>query len=141
MATNEEKRLRRILLDEDYGPKLVRLNPRDQREILDLISENRGKDARRRITELDEQRRSAMRRPAKGARRTLAAKRRDAIENINRRLEGLANQSRVIIGVSHMRDDELDFAIQANAEQLRNAARQAPTVSTREGDINPFWYH
>lgn len=56
--TNASRRLTRILRDEDYGPKLVRLNRTDQRHVLDLIDANRGAQARREILRLDEQRRA-----------------------------------------------------------------------------------
>lgn len=55
--TNASRRLNRILRDEDYGPKLVRLNRADQRRILDLIDANRGAQARREILRLDTERR------------------------------------------------------------------------------------
>jgi hypothetical protein len=55
---NARRRLNRILKDEDYGPKLVRLNRRDQRHILELISDNRGAQARREILRLDAERRA-----------------------------------------------------------------------------------
>ena len=57
----ERRRLRAILSDEEYGPKLVRLSKSDQRTILDLISENKGREARKRILELDERRRETVR--------------------------------------------------------------------------------
>ena len=55
---NARARLRTILMDEDYGPKLARLRGRAEREVLDLIEAGRGKEARQRIAELDEQRRA-----------------------------------------------------------------------------------
>lgn len=55
--TNASRRLNRILRDEDYGPKLVRLNRADQRHILNLIDNNRGTQARREILRLDQERR------------------------------------------------------------------------------------
>lgn len=48
-----KRRLARILADEDYGPKLVRLKRSDERIVLDLIYENQGRDARASINELD----------------------------------------------------------------------------------------
>ena len=54
--TNASRRLNRILRDEDYGPKLVRLSRTDQRQILDLIDANRGAQARREILRLDRER-------------------------------------------------------------------------------------
>lgn len=56
--SNASRRLNRILRDEDFGPKLVRLNRADQRRILDLIDANRGAQARREIARLDQQRRA-----------------------------------------------------------------------------------
>jgi len=50
------KRLRYILLDEDYGPKLVRLNKTDQQKVLELIYQNQGKTARSEIFRLDAER-------------------------------------------------------------------------------------
>ena len=55
--SNASRRLARILRDEDYGPKLVRLSRIDQRRILDLIDANRGAQARREILRLDAERR------------------------------------------------------------------------------------
>jgi hypothetical protein len=54
--TNASRRLNRILRDEDYGARLVRLNRTDQRRILDLIDANRGAQARREILRLDAER-------------------------------------------------------------------------------------
>ncbi len=56
--TNASRRLNRVLRDEDYGPKLVRLSRADQRRILDLIDNNRGAQARREILRLDAERRA-----------------------------------------------------------------------------------
>lgn len=55
--SNASRRLTRILRDEDYGPKLVRLSRADQRHILNLIDNNRGAQARREILRLDAERR------------------------------------------------------------------------------------
>lgn len=52
-----QRRLAAILRDESYGPKLVRLNRNDERTVLDLIYENKGKEAREAIIRLDEDRR------------------------------------------------------------------------------------
>jgi len=52
-----QKRLNALLRDEEYGPKLVRLNRTDERVILDMIYENRGREARKELNKLDEQRR------------------------------------------------------------------------------------
>lgn len=55
------RRLRAFLLNEEYGPKLVRLNRTQQQEVLQLINDNRGREARKRVTELDTERRTGNR--------------------------------------------------------------------------------
>lgn len=45
------------MTEPERGAQLARLNRRDEREILDLIYENRGREARRRLDQLDAQRR------------------------------------------------------------------------------------
>lgn len=57
MASAAERRLNALLRDEEYGPKLARLNRADERIILDLIDQNKGREARKRLVELDENRR------------------------------------------------------------------------------------
>lgn len=52
-----ERRLRTLLANEDYGPKLARLNRAEESRVLELISENRGKEARAAIDKADRNRR------------------------------------------------------------------------------------
>lgn len=52
-----KRRLRTFMSDPERGAQLARLNRADEREILDLIYENRGAEARRRLEELDARRR------------------------------------------------------------------------------------
>lgn len=52
-----KRRLAALLRDEDYGPKLARLNRADERVVLDLIYHNRGREARQVLNDLDRQRR------------------------------------------------------------------------------------
>lgn len=52
-----KRRLAALLRDEEYGPKLVRLNRTDERRVLDLIYDNRGREARQVLTDLDAGRR------------------------------------------------------------------------------------
>ena len=54
---NATRRLNTILANEDFGPKLARLNRDDERKVLDLIDQNRGREARELIIELDVKRR------------------------------------------------------------------------------------
>lgn len=57
----EQKRLHRLLLDEEYGPKLVHLNKDAERRVLDLIEQNKGREARRLIIKLDDERKAERR--------------------------------------------------------------------------------
>lgn len=52
-----KRRLHVLLRDEEYGPKLARLNRHDERVILDLVYEGRGLEARRALNDLDAGRR------------------------------------------------------------------------------------
>jgi hypothetical protein len=52
-----KRRLALLLRDEEYGPKLVRLNRADERRVLDLVYEGNGREARKLINELDTGRR------------------------------------------------------------------------------------
>lgn len=63
-----KRRLNALLRDEEYGPKLVRLRRADERHVLELVYENRGREARQAIDDLDASRRR---------RRTLGEKARD----------------------------------------------------------------
>lgn len=63
-----KRRLTALLHDEEYGPKLARLKRSDERVVLDLVYENRGREARKAIEDLDASRRR---------RRTLGEKARD----------------------------------------------------------------
>ena len=56
-SSGYNRRLRSILLNEDYGPKLVRLSNADQQRVLQLVNQNKGREARTLITELDTGRR------------------------------------------------------------------------------------
>lgn len=52
-----KRRLATLLRDEELGPKLVRLSRGDERRVLDLVYENRGREARATINDLDAARR------------------------------------------------------------------------------------
>lgn len=52
-----KRRLRAFMAEPERGAQLARLSRRDEREILDLIYENRGPEARRRLEQLDSGRR------------------------------------------------------------------------------------
>lgn len=52
-----DRRLRYLLLDPRYGPKMVRLSRADQQQVQKLINQNRGREARKLLLLLDELRR------------------------------------------------------------------------------------
>ena len=52
------RRVKTLLDNEDYGPKLARLNNEDQRSVLELVYRNQGREARSEILRLDRQRRA-----------------------------------------------------------------------------------
>ena len=150
MATPAERRLLRILSDEDYGPKLARLRGDDEAYILRLIDQNKGKEARSELNRLDEERRERNRSRRRGTPRqpqtsrpiSRAARERYAVENILRHAEGRANRARVIRNVKVMDDHDLDFAIDASFDDLIDRARRPAYTQTADGeDLNPFWYH
>jgi hypothetical protein len=51
------RRVNTLLNNEDYGPKLARLGAHDQRTVLELVYQNRGREARSEIVRLDRERR------------------------------------------------------------------------------------
>lgn len=139
MATSAEKRrLLYILSDELYGPKLARLRGEDERKVLELISENKGGEAREAILEADERRRAKRRRGSNREAREAAA-----VANILRQFGKKARADRVRRNVSLMTPKDLDFAADASADELRmRARRKASKIDPEDGkSINPFWYH
>lgn len=143
--SNAAKRLERILADEDYGPKLARMNRRNESYILDLIDRNKGREARREILRLDEVRRTQRRERDRQRRASTSVSvsdlRQQAARNIIRRTKG--HPGRIQRNVHYMTRDELRFAILASSADLRARAQDAPYVESPEFDkpINPFWYH
>lgn len=135
--SNAERRLARILSDEDYGPKLARLRGADERRILNLIEQNKGKEARSEILRLDEARR-AKRRASSTSR---PQKERKAVANILSKFPR-ANEKRVRDNVALMTIAELDFAGEGSKDDIELRARRPPYIVNRKGDdVNPFWYH
>lgn len=55
------QRLDRILADENYGPKLARMTRSQERQVLALIEQNRGKEARQTILDIDSRSRQVRR--------------------------------------------------------------------------------
>lgn len=136
---NALRRLQRLLDDDEYGPKLARLRGADEQRVLQLIDENRGREARAEILAADERRRTAARATA---RRRLE---KTAVDNqMTRHREGGTNPYRPGLeeGARLMSDADLRFASRATRDQLVARARQPPRFLTPRGeDWNPFWYH
>lgn len=149
-----ERRLARILSDEEYGPKLARLRGEDERQVLRLIEENRGKEARKAILTLDERRREQQRerRIARHSReqppirrvtvRNREQRERDAVRRILSVFGRKAREPSVRRNVSLMTDDELDYTAIADEDGLVRRASEPATRQDNAGkDVNPFWYH
>lgn len=131
------RRLQYILSDEEYGPKLARLRGEDERQILDLIEQNRGKEARAAILSADERRRTRGKRVVNREQKENAA-----VANILRHYGRKASAATVRRNVGYMTSAELDFAADATETQLVGKARQpALRKDSRGKDVNPFWYH
>jgi len=83
-----KRRLALLLRDEEYGPKLVRLNRADERRVLDLVYEGKGREARAAIDDLDSGRRrrrtlgEKARSYARLPRRTRTAEWRNTMESV-----------------------------------------------------------
>lgn len=136
------RRLERILNDEDYGPKLARMNRRDEAHILDLIDRNKGREARKEILRLDKERlerRRGRSQPAPKPTLTIETLRAQAYANLRQQLRGKpSTQQR---GVELMTVDELKFAKAATREPLRKKASEPPTpYPDLDIEFNPFWY-
>ena len=129
---NAIARLRTLLRDEDYGPKLARLRGADERRVLDLVEQNRGREARAAILDADERRRAHER---EARRRTLF---RRAADNVA--AQHSAPLRAVERHLADATDAELRFAAGASRDQLVARARLPPRTLDRR-DINPFWYH
>jgi len=134
--SNAMKRLERILGDEEYGPKLVRLNRKDEAYVLDLIDQNKGREARKEILRLDKERIARRRKPTKTSKSpTIGELRAKAYARLRAMLKGKpATQKK---GVSLMNVDQLNFALVATADQLRAKAAEYPDI---EVEMNVFWY-
>lgn len=143
MATSQAaKRLARILSNEDYGPKLARMNRRDEAYILQLIDENKGKKARSEIVRLDKERRERRRQRSRQPSYVIDKNvmRRRAADNIIRQVRG--KPSTVKRNVEYMDDSDLTFAVDASRTDIIERAKRRAYITAPDIDyeINPFWY-
>jgi hypothetical protein len=146
--SNAMKRLERILSDEDFGPKLVRLNRADERHVLNLIEQNKGREARKEITRLDAARLEKGR-ARRGARRSVSKPqvidieklRAQAYANMRRQLQGKPATLARNTGV--MDRGDATFAATASADELRRKAGDRNNIREYEDldiEVNVFWY-
>lgn len=132
---NALRRLRSLLADEDYGPKLARLRGTDERRVLDLVEAGRGREARAAIDAADQRRRQRL------AETRRASLYRRAVDNVTAQHAGAgATRSAVERHLADATDAELRFAAGATRDQLITRARLPPRTLERR-EINPFWYH
>lgn len=132
--SNAVKRLERILNDEDYGPKLARMNRKNESYILDLIDRNKGREARKEILRLDKERLESRRTRAPQL-TPIEKLRAKAYTRLRAMLKGKpATQQK---GVSLMNRDQLNIALTATGDELRRKAAEYPDVDI---EFNVFWY-
>lgn len=144
MASNDgaQRRLAYLLSDENYGPKLARLRGDNERSVLRLIEQNRGKEAREAILQFDEARRERARGQRQQRRNSREQQESDAVANILRIYGTKANAARVRKNVGYMTPNELQFAGSAEEDDLTDRATEPAYTQNKAGkDINPFWYH
>jgi hypothetical protein len=159
-ARNERRRLRRLLRSDIYGPALERLKASEQRQILDLISVGTSKQVRERLTELDAQRRQAVRERSQRRRQALKQaqtwKTAPGVKVTSSMVEARARMDRIMRTHSAFRTiDEWEVRARANAspEDLRTIANgpddlvldrgSEDAYAQQQGDLNysAFWYH
>lgn len=136
--TPEARRLKRFTSDPRYGPKLKQLPQREQRRLLDMVTANRGKQARQETLTTWQARRDA--RNARDRQRRLDKSVDTALRNISRQLPE-ARADRMRDRFAAMSWQERRFAQTATREELRERARNGPKTITIDGvEYNPFWY-
>lgn len=143
--SNAMRRLERILGDEDYGPKLARLNRKNEAYILDLIDKNKGREARKEILRLDKERLESRRATRAAKLDPIERLRKKAYARLRAMLKGKpATQQK---GVASMNRKQLNFAVNAPADAIRHKARAQsrdsdPTAypDDLEMEYNVFWY-
>lgn len=129
------------MADEEYGPNLVRLGKSEQRTILDLISENRGREARSEITRLTESRLSVAR-----AKRAIPTSVRDYVPPAGRNVDariGTDYGKYVSAARSALTRGELPGSAYqpvsvASAETIRFKAREA---AHEQRGYSEWYYH
>lgn len=133
---NARRRLKALLDSEEYGPALARLRGEDERRVLDLVSNNRGAEARREILAADQRRRTRVRTQRRAALLERAVRHTIDVHAPHYPVR----DSSVRRNLDQATDAELRFAATATRDQMIDRARQPPAV-LEPREINPFWYH
>lgn len=139
--TPYERRVWALLLNEDYGPALARLNKRDTAYILGLVQQNRGREARAEILRLDAKRRDEETRKRK--------KRRDIRiqTHIMRELDDASkpfSPQMVAFSVSLMTRAEGDATLNMDADEIAEHAGDDGNIQLYTPENvrhNVWWYH
>lgn len=140
--TAYERRVRRLLLDEDYGPKLARLNREDTAHVLELVRINQGAQARREILRLDEERRE---------RNTRARQQRRDNQLVHHIVHELRNDGvyrysiqMIAFGVNLMTRSQHDTTFLMDGPEIRARAGDPDFIEyilPLDIEHNKWWYH
>lgn len=141
-GTPYDRRVRRLLLDEDYGPALARLNRADTAHVLELVRENKPREARQEIIRLDLERRSQVT-------QTRIRRRNDRIVDHFVAVlveDGVHNYSvqTITFGVSIMTRGEGDGTLLMDGAEIRARAGAPDFIQFYEPlgiEVNKWWYH
>lgn len=132
---NTARRLRAILDNEEYGPKLARLHGTEERRILDLIDAGRGTEARREILAADQRRREHLRVQARARLLHHAA-----VNTVKQHRHYGTTYDQAVYYLKYATNADLKRAATADDAELHRLAREPPRIMHPK-DINPFWYH
>lgn len=138
MATNADRRLSRLKSDPNYSAKLSKLTKAQQRSVETLVRENKGREARSRINELDEARRVKVRTRSKA--RRVRTKRELVTDKLLHLHGSKANVKTIRRGVSAMSDEEMNRILKLNESELNGYVMDKVRIPPPPGKINPFWY-
>lgn len=134
----EERRLDRFTTDSKYGPKLSQLPKREQRRLTDLVTSNRGREARKALLAADTQRRETRNQRDRDRRRATAEG--NALTNMTRRLPE-ARKGTLDRNLKNMTHRDLRFASEATRSELRLRASTGKRTLVDGHEVNLFWYN
>jgi hypothetical protein len=143
MPTPYERRVARLRNDEKFGPKLARLSKGEQNRVLGLVRDNRGREARTTLTELDTARRERVRVASATRRRTEREKR--TFSRIVR-TKGIpkgdiVKLKKVRTRVALMSNDDMTRMTRMDDAHFDAFVSEQARIPVPPGQINPFWYH